>query len=281
MEQTIIILLIINIAPSILLPWTWHFDDDMGRFNKYSYERYNIRKQLDGRSYRILEKSNRNIDSSIVGLNEEILYNELKAKGGISNNVKWGKIKFKDSNGSTTKRDQQNKQTMKNKYCIYETKKYSRMERKIFKEQDYMDFLENNKTISDKIYRKVIFKKYRLRIFLPLLLFSLLFISLLLDVFCDCGLRRGFYSVMKVLSGSKWTQSLRPALMNEHFKWFFQSMGEVAIETTADKHLYTPTFFRMIIYIIPFLIFGVIIILGIIYYHKKVKKYKKIKFKKR
>lgn len=50
------------------------------------------------------------------------------------------------------------------------------MEKEIFKELDYIDFLKEKRTVSNKTYKKITLEKYGLSIILLLLLFFLLLI---------------------------------------------------------------------------------------------------------
>ncbi|SBS97926.1 Plasmodium exported protein (Pm-fam-a like), unknown function [Plasmodium malariae] len=222
---------------------------------------------MDARIYRILAKYKQDKDSNLICLKEDIL-----------NYEKMLREKNKWSNGSSPMNIRGHKQHMKNKSCMFETKKYSHMEKKVFKELDYIDFLQNNKTISDKIFRKTVFKKYRVRIILPLCLFILLSTYLILDFSCGLGIVGSLLKVLKETVGSEWSKTLRLFLweLKLDFLW---PKGITSKGTTWT--FMTKPFLFYLIYLIPFLILGFTTILWIFYYHKKVKKYQKIKFSKR
>ncbi|KAI4841548.1 fam-l protein [Plasmodium brasilianum] len=68
------------------------------------------------------------------------------------------------------------------------------------------------------------------------------------------------------------------------FKEFFESIDTINVpvgKSSKDVHFYVTGFFGIFIYLLPFILFGVTLILKVVYYHKKVKKYEKIKFRKR
>ncbi|KAI4839610.1 fam-l protein [Plasmodium brasilianum] len=285
MDQKIKLLFFIKISAFILISWMWNLSNEMSIFKKSLGMKCNPGKKSDAVEYRILTKYKQDKDSCDVCLKEYIPNCGSNENKDISINGKWAKTNNKLSNIDSSKSAKDHKQIMKYKSCIFESKKYSHMEKKIFKELDLEYFLKNNRTISDKTYKKIILKKYRLRFAFPLLLFLLLFLSLMLDSFMNLGLMRGLYSILNLYAGEGWSNPLRKVLSDERFKWLFESMEKVTIEkkgfTKIVTHVYIPSFFRLIIYVIPFIIFGVTLISGTIYYHKKVKKYEKIKFKKR
>lgn len=171
-------------------------------------------------------------------------------------------------------------------------KKYSHLEKKIFKELDYVDFLKSNKTLSDRIYKKIMLKKCGLRFALPLLLFLLLSISFILDYSCSLGLVAGLFNAIVYFLPTKVKiekladkeinaalKSISDALRSSPVHGLFDNV--VVLESGAKANYCVQSFFNFLMYFIPFFILGVILILAIAYYHKKVKKYEKIKFRKR
>ncbi|SBT01430.1 Plasmodium exported protein (Pm-fam-a like), unknown function [Plasmodium malariae] len=226
--------------------------------------------------------------STTVCLKEEI-QNELHDKKDITNNEKWDEDKKKQSSGSSSMSTRGHKKNEKNKSCIFETKKYSNLEKKIFKELDYVDFLRNNKTISDNIYKKIMRKKCSLRIVLPLLLLLFLLISLILDLSNSFGLVKGLCKILNLYASTNWYSSLHLFLKKSPLNWLFKSGDKLKYKVSdaannvnfVQDYTYVYQFFDFLIYVIPFIILGVTIILGVIYYHNKVKKYEKIKFRKR
>ncbi|SBT85475.1 fam-l protein [Plasmodium malariae] len=295
MEQKIRLQLFIKGRKLIHLSWIYYFYICMRTLNESLNESYNDCRKLCKRNFRLLSKYKKNKDSSIVCLND-VLRNELYDKNDIRNNENMNTEKRKQTNSSSSKIEGHNKSYMKKKSCVFETKKYSRLEKKIFKELDYANFLKNNRGISNKIYQKIIRKKYGFRLGLPIFFVLLLSLLLLLDLFVGCGLIRGLFKILKIISEYlKYTgkgtvnglqEMLKPLhdwLKESHFSSFFKCAVNVTsnADKSIDKHSYITGFFGFLIYFIPIFIIGVICILGVFYYHKKVKKYEKIKFKKR
>ncbi|SBS94901.1 Plasmodium exported protein (Pm-fam-a like), unknown function [Plasmodium malariae] len=189
--------------------------------NKSLDESYNDCRKLYKRNFRLLSKYKKNKDSSIVCLNE-VIRNEVYDKNDICNNENMNTEKRKQTNSSSSMIEGYNKSYMKKKSCFFETKKYSRLEKKIFKELNYVDFLKNNRTISDKVYKKIVRKKFALRISLPLLLFVLLLISILLDKSLGCGLVKGLFEVVNnICAEGTWKDSLKEILKSSSFSWLF------------------------------------------------------------
>ncbi|SCN12503.1 fam-l protein [Plasmodium malariae] len=272
-QKTIIF---INFFGFILLSWICSFYIDVSMFN-ISLDKYcEIKKILKTRNYRLLGKYTHNMDLNFICTKEEIPNIGLNIRNDICNNEESVKTQMKQSNGSSPGNTRGHKKHMKNKTCTFETKKYSHMEKKIFKELDYQDFLKNNRTISDKLYKKVIIKKYRLRFALPLVLFLLFSLGLILDFTCNCGLRRGLYKLLRF--------SLGLSIMTKFHCYLKTAVGSFFKYTNGNnssEDFYITPFFDFLIYCVLFFIFGITLISGIIYYHKKVKKFEKIKFRKR
>ncbi|KAI4833725.1 uncharacterized protein MKS88_000263 [Plasmodium brasilianum] len=296
MEKKIKLLLFNNIAAFILLTGIYNFSIYISEYHKFSEQNHTYGKKLNIGNYRLLAKCKQNMDICPMKLKEWISNNDMDERKDISNNErKYAEIK-KQSNGSLSNNRKDHKKHNKNKSCIFETKKYSRMEKKIFKELDYADFLKNNKTISDKIYKKIMGKKYGFRLSLPIFFVVLLSILLLLDLFVGYGLINGLFYVLNIIAQTvessaaggvtplkKMLRPLHEWLKNSPFGSFFKSASQVAGSAgkpNVDKHYYITGFFGFLIYFIPVFIIGVTCILGIFYYHKKVKKYEKIKFRK-
>ncbi|SBT00341.1 Plasmodium exported protein (Pm-fam-a like), unknown function, partial [Plasmodium malariae] len=221
-------------------------------------------------------------DSSIVSVKNEIT-NGVNDKKNICNNEKWVATKKKQSNGFIPGKERAHKKDTKNKSCIFETKKYSRLENKIFKELDYMDFLKNNRTIGDKLYKKLTRKKLAIRLASPLILFLLLLIGFLLDVFAGCWFIRGLMKILNwTLGWNNWYKSLHDSLRNSPLGVLFKSnLITFNTKSLQKGHILVENFFYYLIYCIPYFILVFTITLGIVYYHKKVKKYNEIKFRKR
>ncbi|SBS95371.1 Plasmodium exported protein (Pm-fam-a like), unknown function, partial [Plasmodium malariae] len=151
-------------------------------FDKSLNENYSIDRKIGTIFYRLLGKYKPIKNSSILELREKIPNDAVNEKVDICNNEK-GKMGLKKKLSENKLKNVKGRNlTLKNKSCIFETRKYSNIEKKIFKELDYSDFLKNNRTISGKIYKKIILKKYGLRIALPIILFLLLITVLVLDL---------------------------------------------------------------------------------------------------
>ncbi|KAI4837508.1 hypothetical protein MKS88_003985 [Plasmodium brasilianum] len=151
-------------------------------------------------------------------------------------------------------------------------------------------------------------KKCGLRVALPILLFFVLVISFILDNFCGCGLTHGLLKVIVLTSPAVGIAQLReysylkgignlsniinegkasPALLTLHI-WLMKSplkrFTQTLIVNPSTKKLsnYCASgFLGFLIYFVPIFILSIILISGLVYYHKKVKKYEKIKFRKR
>ncbi|KAI4839627.1 hypothetical protein MKS88_002184 [Plasmodium brasilianum] len=274
MGQKIRLPLFIKGRKLIHLSWIYYFYIRMSTLNESLNESYNDCRKLYKKNFRLLSKYKKNNDSSIVCLNE-VIRNGVYDKNDICNNENMNTEKRKQTNSSSSKIEGYNKSYMKKKSCFFETKKYSRLEKKIFKELNYIDYLKNNRTISDKVYKKIVRKIFALRILLPLLLFVLLLISILLDGSLGRGLVKGLFEVVNICAEGKWKESFQSILKDSSFSWLFN------VPEGVTKYAYVTRFFAFLIYCTSFFILGITVILGILYYHKKVKKYEKIKFRKR
>ncbi|SBT85673.1 fam-l protein [Plasmodium malariae] len=286
MERKIMLLLFIKIyALIILLSWAFHFKNDVSIFIKFQYENYNLGKKLEDRRYRTLAKYKQDMYVHNTYLKEDIknyVSNEKKDVTDIEKKVTTKKEKL-NTVSSTTERG--HKQYIKNKSCMFETRKYSHMEKKIFKELDYIDFLNNNKTISNKIFRKLVLKKYRVRFVLPLFFVLCLLASIILDFSYGVGLIRGFIELLKHPFVG-WLSPLHKALKESPLSFLFESLKGLdrtkkKLEDSGVHKYYVTSFLFYMIYLIPFLILTFTLIFMVVYYHKKVKKYQKIKFRKR
>ncbi|SBS93917.1 Plasmodium exported protein (Pm-fam-a like), unknown function [Plasmodium malariae] len=247
-------------------------------------DNYKLEKKINASTYRILAKYKQDKDSCAVYLHEYIPKYQSKEKRYVSNNEEKNPETKKQSNGRALVNEGGHKQHMKNKSFMFETRAYSRIEKKIFKELDYLDFLQNNRTITNKFFRKIIFKKKKVRICLPLFLFLFLLISIILDFSCGYGIIGGLLKVLKNTHGAKWSSPLRAFLgkLNLDFLWHTAKIPVNGASTSPRNWTFiTKPFLIYIIYCIPLLVLGITIILGIFYYHKKVKKYQEIKFRKR
>ncbi|SBT01122.1 Plasmodium exported protein (Pm-fam-a like), unknown function, partial [Plasmodium malariae] len=153
----------------------------MSTFNKFLKDNFNNDSKLDRKHYRLLVIHKEESDSNILGLKQDMSNNRVKEKKYLSNNEGETPEKKKHLHKSSSKSIKNHRNAMKKEANIFETKKYSCIEKKIFKELDFEDFLKRNRMISNKIYKKIMCKKLALRIALPLLLFLLLLTVLITD----------------------------------------------------------------------------------------------------
>ncbi|KAI4833922.1 fam-l protein [Plasmodium brasilianum] len=292
MEQKIKTLLFFKVSMFILLSWIYHFYIFKSTYSKFLVECYNYRRILYKTNYRILAIYNQDKDSCVVCLREHIP-NGGNDQKGITNNDKCSKGKKKILNGSLPQSARKGKKDIKNKSYLFETKKYSYLERKIFKELDYEHFLKNNRTISNKVYKKIIRKKLVSLLNSPFMLLFLLFlIGFILDLSVNCGFIRGMVKTLTLIVPG-WFGHLNNMLKTSNLSWLFEPLDKVKKLIRAstktrtgwkvemvDGYSYVPYFFVFLIYIIPLIILGITLILGVLYYHKKVMKYEKIKLRK-
>ncbi|KAI4836243.1 hypothetical protein MKS88_004031 [Plasmodium brasilianum] len=283
MEIKIIILLLVNIFAFNFLPWrSYFFDNDMSLFNNSLNEMYSFRRKLGKRVCRLLSRYKQDMYSNILGIKDDLPYNGENNKESVYSNENDKKVRTKSTKGSSLNKAGNHKKNKNYNSCIFKTKKYSRFEKKIFKELDYEDFLKKNRTISDKLYKKIILKKYGLRLFLPLLLFSLLSLSLILDLFAGYGLLNLLYKVLSISGAQDWMKYLGPnfnKLIGNSWATFLKPFFTPAFGENEKLDVFY-NLFGTVIYFLPFIIMGVTIISWIIFYHKKVKKYERIKFRK-
>ncbi|SBT85957.1 fam-l protein [Plasmodium malariae] len=285
MERKIKTLLFIKISAFVFLSWICHFYIYMSKQNKYLVECYNHQRKIYARNYRLMAKYKQDMDSIIVCIEEEIP-NRVNDKKNISNSEKLISREKKPSNGSFPINVRGHKKNTKNKSCIFETKRYSHMEKKIFKELDYVDFLKNNRTISNNIYKKIMYKKCGLRFALPIFILLVLSISFVLDNFCGYGMLDGLLRLITKYLQFGWMKELTSKLWHSPFRWLFVGQNALSKSGTPRKlyineNMVAESFCGFFIYFVPFIILGIILILRVVYYHKKVKKYEKIKFTKR
>ncbi|SBT85841.1 fam-l protein [Plasmodium malariae] len=285
MRQNIKSILFIDIAYFILLSSIYNFNNLTSTINKYFHGTNIIFGKSNTRSYRLLEKCKKDMDPRIVCL-KEVTSKGMNKTNYISNNEKMLNGRSKQLNGSLSRSSACHKQNIKNNSCVF-AKKCSSIEKKIFKELDFIDFLKKNSTISNKTYKKVISKKYGLRIATPALLFCLLLILVIVDFSLGISIEKSLpislasWDPLEV-SKAQWFMNI----FNEIKKldWFWKSQLWTTSERAAgsiNKAELLGRFCGILIYFLPFLILCVVFILALVYYHKKVKKYEKIKFKKR
>ncbi|KAI4836224.1 hypothetical protein MKS88_004012 [Plasmodium brasilianum] len=136
MEQNFKFLIFIYIALFILLICIYHFDDDVRVFYISLDENYKHNNNLNTKNYRLLVKCEHIKESYIVRLNEGIPNNALNEKKEISNNEKIFAELKSESIRCLSKNMEGHRKYKYNNSCIFVTKRYSRMEKKTFKELD-------------------------------------------------------------------------------------------------------------------------------------------------
>ncbi|KAI4833794.1 uncharacterized protein MKS88_000214 [Plasmodium brasilianum] len=280
------LMILVIIAEFILLTWRSSFISIKFPISKYLNENCNVVRKLNIRTYRLLRKHKKDTHSSTVEIQEEIPYNIENKNKHIRSNEEEDTSRNKKSYRSSLNNGGSHIQDKKNKSCIFETKNYSHLEKKIFKELDYENFLKYNRIISNKFYKKIMFKKYRLRLSLPLLLFLFLSISLILDLFVGYGIMYILRYLLNTYGNSAWNTlgkkfgDLIGKTWGDYLKPFFTA-PQWAKENVKGKVYASTGLIGLITYFLPFIILGVTVISGIIYYNRKVKKYEKIKLRKR
>ncbi|SBT85845.1 fam-l protein [Plasmodium malariae] len=286
MKQKMNMHFFIKIFTFILSFWIYHFKDDADTINKLLDENYIIDNKFCTKYYRLLAKCKTERDSSISQL-KDIPRNEINEKNYISYSAKHSKSKNKPSNESSPRGKEGYKQDIKNNSCIFEKKKCSYFEKKIFKEIDFIDFLKNNRTISNNTYKKVIRKKYGLRIATPVLFFLLLLILMIIDISLGLSFEKSLLISLVNLNPfsvkeSQWFLSLFEKVKSLDWLWKSPLWPTIETLTYADKkNVLLGRLIGVPLYFLPFVILGVTLIIALIYYHKKVKKYENIKFKRR
>ncbi|SBS94281.1 Plasmodium exported protein (Pm-fam-a like), unknown function, partial [Plasmodium malariae] len=195
-------------------------------FNKYIDENCEYARKLDSITYRLLSKYKKDTDSYVVCLKGDLPNNIVNEKRDVTYNESVV-AKNKQICRNALNNSGGHKQDKRSKSCVFETKRYSRMEKKIFKELDYMDFLQNSRTISDKTYKKIIFKKFALRLILPVMLLLLLSLSFSLDFYGGYGLRGGLFKILNLYADNLWYNSFHKWLKSSFLRSFTESMGKV------------------------------------------------------
>ncbi|SBS99051.1 Plasmodium exported protein (Pm-fam-a like), unknown function [Plasmodium malariae] len=240
------------------------FNDIYSTLKKSLDEGDNYYRKLHASNYHLLEKYKHNKNSRFLCLKNEIQINGVPEEKDISNNENDDSEKKKKSKKYASN-IAGHKSGMKNKTCIFKTKKYSHLEKKIFKELDYTSFLQNNRTIIEVsltysnsgslLYHLGLKKEY------------------LKTLAENDGPWSPIVGVLKNL-GDLLQHSVPGTTGAVKCNWC-----EVA--SRVSDMCILGNFFRILIYFVPFVLLSITLISGIFYYHKKVKKYEKIKFEKR
>ncbi|SBS93430.1 Plasmodium exported protein (Pm-fam-a like), unknown function [Plasmodium malariae] len=244
----------------------------MNNFNKFLDEYYFCRK-LNTRIYRLLGNYKKYIYSYIGDLELNIPYNTKKKNEKLLtiDNDKLDKEKRETLHRCLLYKEKLIKRLMKNK-CTMLHKSYNHYEKKIMNGLDDKYFFKKMILINDMDYKKLKRKKYKLRIFLLLLLFILVLsipiIDLSLGNFKDIG---GLLNKLCSLLGYTGNQAEASGSTLDGFNGFLSS-------TCKLKNFTGIRIFGILMYCLPILIMGILIIRGIFYYYNNVIKHKKIKF---
>ncbi|KAI4841347.1 hypothetical protein MKS88_000588 [Plasmodium brasilianum] len=296
MKQKIKLLLFIKIVEYMSSTWILRFNNHMINYNNYLEKNYIFSRTLCVRNCRLLENCKKRNNSNIMDLTDDMSQNGEYENRNIYYNEKGASTKNKRSNRNSLNNASEQKQITKNKSSIFETKKYSHLEKKIFKELVYMDFLKNSRTLNDRIYKNIIIKKYGLRIALPLLLFLFLLVVFIAELTLGLSGNESLLSYFglkkqpleNLVKKEPWSKILIPLQALTSFWEHSDSLGPRATcelcksmsEGVSDACI-LGRFFRFLICFVPLVILAVTFISWIMYYHKKTKKYEKIKFRKR
>ncbi|SBT85802.1 fam-l protein [Plasmodium malariae] len=265
--------LFLNILAFIFLTWLFHFRIDKSTLNKFLKDNSNNDSKLDGKHYRLLATHKEESDLNILGLKQDMSNSGVKKKKYLSNNEGETPEKKNHLYKSSSKSIKDHRNAMKKEANIFETKKYSIIEKKIFKELDFEDFLKRNKMISNKIYKKIMYKKLALRITLPLLLFLLLLTVLITDF--TWGLvdgKKGLWGALglsKILNdwancNDDWWLKTMLNWLKTNSSWFWKHNSifgggthNGCTATAVKEGCILGQLFGIIIYVIPFIILAI------------------------
>ncbi|KAI4840214.1 hypothetical protein MKS88_001572 [Plasmodium brasilianum] len=273
MEQNIKFIFFTNIPMFFLLYWICYFYSDMSKINKFLRKNYGFGRNLDTQIYRLLGNCEKNIYSNFGNLKGKILYNTRKKNENLFtvDNEKWAKEKSEKLYKSSLVKEKLIKKLMKSK-CTLLHGSYSHYEKKIMNGINDKGFFKKMMLINDKDYKNLKRKKYRLHLCLLLLMFILLFIIPIIDL--SLGDFKSIGSLLFVLcqlihGKSSGSQVPLPSGDSGTF-W-----SSICYGNNMEKAYRAGS---ILMYCLPILIMGMILILGTFCYYKKVIKRKKIKF---
>ncbi|SBS93729.1 Plasmodium exported protein (Pm-fam-a like), unknown function [Plasmodium malariae] len=247
----------------------------MSRFNKILDEKHGSDKKLYKRIYRLLGKCKKSIFANVGYLELNIPYNTKRKNEEIFtvDNEKFQKEKKEKLDRSLLYKEKLIKQLMKNK-CTMLHKSYNHYEKKIMNGLNDKNFFKKIMLINDKEYKKLKRKKYGLRLSLLLLLFVVLLIIPILDLSLGGFDNPGYIliALCNLINTSSTDLTNLPRAGD----------SDALLPSICDQSNMTAKYkaSSILIYCLPILIFGIILILGIFYYYKKVIKHKKIKYLK-
>ncbi|SBS92919.1 Plasmodium exported protein (Pm-fam-a like), unknown function [Plasmodium malariae] len=241
----------------------------MSRFKKILDEYYGPGIKLNKGIYRLLGKCEKGVFSNVRDLDLKIPNNKKKTNEQLFTNdiEKWEEEKKEKLYRSKLIKEKLIKKLMKNKYTMLH-RTYTYYEKKIMNGLNDKAFFKKMILINDKEYKKLKRKKYGLRLFFLILFFAMVITIPILGVL--------FGESLKTLcstsgsGGEPPNPSGSPASSGSWLSSFFSFCLENPI---SSELVYT-----IIIYCVPILILGIILILCIFYYYKRAIKNKKIKF---
>ncbi|KAI4838704.1 hypothetical protein MKS88_002208 [Plasmodium brasilianum] len=249
MERSIMFIFFIKISMFILLNSICHFYNNLSTFNKFFEEKFDFGRKLDTRIHRLLGNCEKDICPNVGTLKEknEKLYRILLYKEKLI------------------------KTLMKNK-CTMLHKSYNHYEKKIMNGLNDKAFFKKMILINDIDYKQLKRKKYGLRIVLLLLLFLLVLTLPILDL--SLGKFETLGNLLNLLC-----QLVSETPSNSQSPSLTRGSDNLAFSICDGSNI-TETYkaVGVLIYCLPIIIMGIILILGIFYYYKNVIKHKKIKF---
>ncbi|KAI4833602.1 uncharacterized protein MKS88_000079 [Plasmodium brasilianum] len=263
MGQIIKFIFFVKIYVFIVLNWICHFYGDTFRFNKILDEKYGSGRKLGKRIYRLLGNCEKGIFANVRDLELKIPHNTKKK------NEKCDKKKEKKLYRSLLYKEKLINQLMKNK-CTMLHKSYNHYEKKIMNGLDDKAFFNKMLLINDKDYKKLQHKKYRLRLFLLSLLFVVALMIPVLDLSIG-NLLMKFFNLFENGTSAGLGVALNGAEIAPSPSWITYFSQNLSVTYKAES---------VLIYCVPILIMGILLILGVFYYYKNVIKHKKVKFLK-
>ncbi|SBS93667.1 Plasmodium exported protein (Pm-fam-a like), unknown function [Plasmodium malariae] len=245
----------------------------MNSFNKCFDEKHVFDRKLDTRIYRLLGIYIEDIYPYVGDLELKIPYNTKKKREKLHtiDYEKWDKEKNEKLYRCSLIKEKLIKELMKNK-CTIVHKSYNHYDKKIMNGLNDMAFFKKMILINDNDYKKLKRKKYRLRIYSLLLLFVLVLIIPILDLSLGKFETTGnlLMELCKLSGNSAEAIASTPAPK--------EALPALWFTTCQVKNYVGFKIFSILIYCLPILILGIILIRGIHYYYKNVIKHKKIRF---
>ncbi|SBS93136.1 Plasmodium exported protein (Pm-fam-a like), unknown function, partial [Plasmodium malariae] len=202
----------------ILLTWIYHFYNEESTFHiLYGQKKYDIKLYLS--NFRILRGCDEINNSNIVEPEQQIHKDEEIYGKAMSNNRRKSKQTNIQSRRSSLYEEFNKKYKMQKK-LIYGKTKLSPFERKIFKQLDYIDFIIKKKPLlRNKVYRKLVCKKFGHKIFLLTLVLSFVLLASI------GGTIGGFFGQGKQLYSSGGNAHVNIILKDEYGITFLVFLG--------------------------------------------------------